>query len=792
MSTKITVTYKRKRGTSRAQQADDATPEPPPVSSSGVAGSEATKDQADADARSSRVLPRFNKSANITRTHKRKGGTSLAQTTDRATSELPTISSGGLAYSEALEDGTDNDNDMFNGSNLQQDACKPKQESAIEETAKLCAHASKKEQKEIPLCEPLPRTKRPGICSLPVAEVWNDKLHCTNDVVNPIPASSSVWDLRHANGTTNQAKDSNNSAHAAINSHEGPEDTSRRNQCKNRFSPQLTFRRRVKRKINLDKPAERNYTNDNGKEYSTLACNPQSLPINATPLLKVTDADILDTADKVAKEGTSTGLSVSAQRFLDEKSSHMRKSTVQHTVSTRHIEDARAEDWSKTLGRVVEAAEAVEMKKLHDDPPESQGSTKHIPIIVLDYVNDERARGKLPENSKVVQEENKSRFNLGKINLNPVELPQERLLGLDDSSFQRLPDQDHFVTGQKQVSQPIERLFFTKEKDVVHGKEQHQEGTPALHTLNSNLYGPTPSRKSGSSKEPKSMPSELKFRIMDNAPESSLERRLDSFQYSGKSSGIDLLTERISTYSYKRHQVPWSEEELDFLWIGVRRYGTSNWNAMLRDTRLRFSSSRMSEDLSEQWGKEQKKLLLLDLQSIRTSALGSERTHHIAEGYAGSSKSPFLAAQSDLPLGEVHLQNAHALDRGQHYLSSLGRFNLHELNNVPRNLSLGGFPGVSSSQGRTGSRRRKTTKLQKSNGCQELPERTSSQLLPINQQPINSLPKWLTKGVDTGKSWLNPAMRSSASQASGQSTADPLKDDTDASSEETVVVSDLC
>ncbi|KAF7092081.1 hypothetical protein CFC21_094603 [Triticum aestivum] len=789
MSTKITVTYQRKRGTSRAQVADGATPEPPPVSSSGVAGSQqATKDQADADAnvgaRSSNVLARFDKSANITITHKRKRGTSLAQTTDRATSELATVSSGGLADSEAPQDGADTHNDMFNGSNHQQDACKPKQESAIEESAKLCAHASKKEQKEIPLCEPLPRMERPGICSLPVAEVWNDKLHCTNDAVNPIPASSSVWDVRHANGTTNQAKDSNNSSHAAINSHQGPEDTtSRRNQCKNRFSPQLTFQRRVKRKI------KRNYTSDNCKEYSTLACNPQSLPINATPLLKVTNGDFLDTADKVAKEGTSTGLTVSAQRLLAEKSSRMLKSTVQHTVSTQHIEDARAEDWSKTLGRVVEAAEAVEMKELHDDPPESKGSTKHIPIIVLDGDNDERARGKLPENSKVVQEENKSRFNLGKINLNSVELPQERLHGLDDSSVQRLTDQDHFVTGQKQVSQPIERLFFTKEKDAVHGKEQHQEGTPALHTLYSNMYYPTPSRKSGSSKEPKSMPSELKFRIMDNAPESSLDCRLDSFQYSGKSSGIHLLTERINTYSYKRHQVPWSEEELDFLWIGVRRYGKSNWNAMLRDTRLRFSSSRMSEDLSEQWSKEQKKLLRVDLQSIRTSALGSEPTPHIAEGYAGSSSctgssmSPFLAAQSDLPLGEVHLQNAHALDRGQHYLSSLGRFNLHGINNnVPRNFPLGGFPGASSSRGRNGSKRRKSTKLEKSyydnrsHWCQELPERTSSQLLPINQQPVNSLSQWPTKGADTGKSWLNPEMWSSASQALGQSTAEPLHD----------------
>ncbi|XP_037446385.1 uncharacterized protein LOC119316136 [Triticum dicoccoides] len=361
------------------------------------------------------------------------------------------------------------------------------------------------------------------------------------------------------------------------------------------------------------------------------------------------------------------------------------------------------------------------------------------------------------------------------------------MLAAEDKKMGDEENSGHFVTGQKQVSQPIERLFFMKEKDDVHGKEQHQEGTPALHTLYSNLYDPPLSRKSGNSKEPKSMPSELKFRIMDNAPESSLDCRLDSFQYSGKSSGIHLLTERINTYSCKRHQVPWSEEELDFLWIAVRRYGTSNWNAMLRDTRLRFSSSRMSEDLSEQWSKEQKKLLSVDLQSIRASSLGSTPPPHIAEDYAGSnsctgsSKSPFLAAQSGLSLGEVHLQNAHALDRGQHYLSSLGRFNLHGVNNVPRNLPLGGFPG-SSSQGRNGSRRRKTTKLEKSyydnrsHWCQEPSERTSSMLLPINQQPMNSLSQWPTKGADTGKSWPNPEMWSSASQALGRSTAEPLHD----------------
>lgn len=49
MSANITVTYKRKRGTSRAQTADGATPKPRPVSSGGVADTEAPEDRADAD-----------------------------------------------------------------------------------------------------------------------------------------------------------------------------------------------------------------------------------------------------------------------------------------------------------------------------------------------------------------------------------------------------------------------------------------------------------------------------------------------------------------------------------------------------------------------------------------------------------------------------------------------------------------------------------------------------------------------------------------------------------------------
>uniref|UniRef100_A0A5B7BE01 Protein CHROMATIN REMODELING 4 n=1 Tax=Davidia involucrata TaxID=16924 RepID=A0A5B7BE01_DAVIN len=53
----------------------------------------------------------------------------------------------------------------------------------------------------------------------------------------------------------------------------------------------------------------------------------------------------------------------------------------------------------------------------------------------------------------------------------------------------------------------------------------------------------------------------------------------------------------------------WSEDELDFLWIGVRRHGRGNWDSMLRDPRLKFSKFRTAEDLSTRWEEEQLKIL---------------------------------------------------------------------------------------------------------------------------------------------------------------------------------------
>jgi hypothetical protein len=85
---------------------------------------------------------------------------------------------------------------------------------------------------------------------------------------------------------------------------------------------------------------------------------------------------------------------------------------------------------------------------------------------------------------------------------------------------------------------------------------------------------------------------------MDRAPEFSLDLSLDSFTdnsvasprsdrllLGGTSITSHKLKEKLGTYwstilEYKRQSTPWSEEELNFIWIGVRRYGVNKWNAM--------------------------------------------------------------------------------------------------------------------------------------------------------------------------------------------------------------------
>ncbi|XP_054778799.1 protein CHROMATIN REMODELING 4 isoform X2 [Prosopis cineraria] len=63
-----------------------------------------------------------------------------------------------------------------------------------------------------------------------------------------------------------------------------------------------------------------------------------------------------------------------------------------------------------------------------------------------------------------------------------------------------------------------------------------------------------------------------------------------------------------SLYKKKSKLDGWSEDELDCLWIGVRRHGRGNWDVMLRDPKLKFSKYKTSEDLAMRWEEEQLKV----------------------------------------------------------------------------------------------------------------------------------------------------------------------------------------
>ncbi|KAL7093109.1 hypothetical protein ACP275_11G022800 [Erythranthe tilingii] len=52
----------------------------------------------------------------------------------------------------------------------------------------------------------------------------------------------------------------------------------------------------------------------------------------------------------------------------------------------------------------------------------------------------------------------------------------------------------------------------------------------------------------------------------------------------------------------------WSEEELDCLWIGVRRHGKGNWDSIRMDRRLIFSPWKTAHDLAERWLHEQARI----------------------------------------------------------------------------------------------------------------------------------------------------------------------------------------
>ena len=139
--------------------------------------------------------------------------------------------------------------------------------------------------------------------------------------------------------------------------------------------------------------------------------------------------------------------------------------------------------------------------------------------------------------------------------------------------------------------------------------------------------------------------------------------------------GTRMLNERqcSAMNMFRRYMSKWTEEELDSLWIGVRRHGISNWNAMLRDPKLHFLESRIAEDLAMQWDAEQKKLLNGTLlqpprfhRADSSSSLIMDNASLVrstsADQYGGSawshacSEFPMLASETKLSLGDVYHQ----------------------------------------------------------------------------------------------------------------------------------------
>ncbi|OVA01573.1 zinc finger protein [Macleaya cordata] len=134
----------------------------------------------------------------------------------------------------------------------------------------------------------------------------------------------------------------------------------------------------------------------------------------------------------------------------------------------------------------------------------------------------------------------------------------------------------------------------------------------------------------------------------------------------------------------------WSEEELDFLWVGVRRHGKGNWDAILRDPRLCFSEFRVAADLAGRWDLEQSKLLdtSLGINSgflSRKGMVGSRCCSYQTEGRSAIG-SQALIDETRLSLGDVYLQReVNALNR----FTVPGPFTAHQTvttNSSPENV----------------------------------------------------------------------------------------------------------
>jgi hypothetical protein len=121
----------------------------------------------------------------------------------------------------------------------------------------------------------------------------------------------------------------------------------------------------------------------------------------------------------------------------------------------------------------------------------------------------------------------------------------------------------------------------------------------------------------------------------------------------------------------------WSEDELDALWIGVRRHGRGNWDAMLRDPKLKFLNNRTSEELASRWILEEQKIIEEPMSTAATRCSNSASFSGISDGMMsralnGSNFSKMRMEQPKLQshLTDIQLGSGDILSRFPHIEAS--------------------------------------------------------------------------------------------------------------------------
>ncbi|XP_062144435.1 uncharacterized protein LOC133851854 isoform X3 [Alnus glutinosa] len=156
--------------------------------------------------------------------------------------------------------------------------------------------------------------------------------------------------------------------------------------------------------------------------------------------------------------------------------------------------------------------------------------------------------------------------------------------------------------------------------------------------------------------------SEARKFVQDTVPE-SLTNQTSSLL--GNKLMLDSIVSRAKALNgrgsihgdFKPNTIVWSEEELDFLWIGVRRHGRDNWDAMLRDPRLRFSPWKVAGDLAERWEEEQSKLLNVTHASLFKDSNTRNFSSNCNRNFLGprrGSRRENMADETQLSLGNLY------------------------------------------------------------------------------------------------------------------------------------------